>query len=179
LKRLIEMLKAGTATLLLMQSAVVESAPDLVSEVQLCAKQLDNSLRLECYDKLSAANIKPAREKLTASENTSSKSASAMINQPPVAPVLQAEVLANIEQFGLPAKIETPEKIEAVVAAVEKNRLGKWQVNLRSGQQWHQTDSGRITLREGDVIYLETGSLGSYFLGKVGLNTRIRVKRVK
>jgi len=27
-----------------------------------------------------------------------------MINQPTVAPVLQAEVLANIEQFGLPAK---------------------------------------------------------------------------
>jgi hypothetical protein len=177
--RLIEMLKVGAATLLLMQSAVVESAPDLISEVQLCAKQLDNNLRLECYDKLSAATIKPAKVKLTTTEDIGSKSAHSVINQTTVAPVYQAEVLANIEQFGLPAKIETPEKIEAVVATVEKSRLGKWQINLRSGQQWHQTDSGRIALREGDVIYLQTGSLGSYFLGKVGLNSRIRVKRVK
>jgi len=70
---------------------------------------------------------------------------------------LQAEVLPILEICVLPAKNRKhPKKIEAVVCCSRKKVVWVMQVNFKVWTAiWHQTDNGRMTLREGDVIYLE------------------------
>jgi len=86
---------------------------------------------------------------------------------------LQANGWPNIEQFGLPCKNRNTRKIEAWLACSRKKRLGKVAGKFKV---WTAMASepikGRMTLRAGDVM-LSGNRSSSYFLGKVGLNTRI------
>lgn len=50
-------------------------------------------------------------------------------------------------------------------------------ITLENGQVWRQSD-GRLKIKQGDVVVIKKGSLGSHFLQLEGRSKSVRVKRV-
>lgn len=71
-----------------------------------------------------------------------------------------------------------PDKIFVELADVQRNYYGKWEITLKNGQQWEQVDSRTTPLPLDGDYYIERGVFNSFFLGRVGENRRIRVRRV-
>lgn len=149
---------SSTAIAALMSISVqAQSVTD--AQLAACAK-IENPLqRLVCFDKLSAG-------------------------EPPV-----------ITQQGQPGKqgqsaedrfgrehIEddraAPDKISVEIVNKSKDAYGYWVLELSNGQRWRQTEAGTFQLPDGADYYIERGLLNSFFLGREGVNRRIRVQRI-
>lgn len=98
------------------------------------------------------------------------------------APKAQQEQ-STTDRFGFEhkrANVDTEERIFAKVTKVKKGPYDKVSISLDNGQVWKETDSmARLKVKVDDEIYIEKGALGAFFLGKEGLNKRLKVKRVK
>lgn len=84
-----------------------------------------------------------------------------------------AESLANVQN------IPSLDKIESVVEIISENNRNIRTFTLANGQVWRETESSRLKLKEGMLIYIEKGALSAHFLGKEESKRRVRVKRVK
>jgi quercetin dioxygenase-like cupin family protein len=71
------------------------------------------------------------------------------------------------------------EQISAKVIEIQKAPYGELIITIEGGQVWRQKNRARFKLSEGEVITIERGALGSFFIGKEDTNRRIRVKRMK
>lgn len=129
-------------------------ANTLLDDLLVCAKNADGLQRLVCYDKLT--------EKTKNNQTKQHKEQQ------------QAE-------FGQENKQHTENlitQIQATIINIEKAPHGQLIITLDNGQVWRQTDNTRLKLIKEQVIIIKRGAMGSFFIGKVNANKRIRAKRV-
>ena len=138
-----------------------------LQQLRACAG-IENPLkRLVCYDKVAAG-----------------EGVDVAVAQPQGAAALQRNSNAQAsptDTFGLPAK-ETDDGNDTIYVAIskaEKDPYGKWVIHFTNGQVWQQTDSQYFPLPLDGDYEIERGLLNSYFLGRDGLNKRIKVRRIK
>ncbi|MFT5675030.1 MAG: hypothetical protein ACI808_000959 [Paraglaciecola sp.] len=171
--------------------AQAQTVPDLVVK---CSKETDSLKRLVCYD-----NVADKVKKMPAVvENIRTSEPIRDIPPSPVSVSVETPKMAvadtvpseseieerseKISQFGMEHKIvrkSSEEKIYAHVSSIKKDHYGKLSLKLDNDQSWKQTDSSTLRLKVGEQLYIERGALGSFFMGKEGVNRRIRVKRTK
>jgi len=95
------------------------------------------------------------------------------------------QVIANTahDSFGSQAlKTNTQDavnEIQSTVSAINENALGVASLILSNGQVWRHTDQSRLTIRQGDIVTIEKGVLGAFYLSEVDSNRRIRVRRTQ
>jgi hypothetical protein len=168
--------KVITGFILLLLSFTALAQPANMASLLACKDIKNDHDRLACFDRLanSLANTQGKIEQL--------KSPSIVQKMPAkIAPVAQPNVVEQQEEFGLPAKTPAQEieRIQSVVAKISKTPFDKLIVTLDSGAVWQQSSGRAIKLKKGEHIYIERGTIGSFFLGKEGLNGRMKVKRIR
>ncbi len=92
-----------------------------------------------------------------------------------------ADTKAGISEshFGEVKYKEVPEEKVFTVVSAKKSR-DKYIITMDDHQIWKQSETSRtFKIAEGDKVVINSGSLSSYFLKKVGGKSRIKVKRVK
>ena len=133
--------------------------------------------RLACYD---AAFGAPAAAAASAASKSDHRDAAA----PTPAAEPRTATRAR-EEFGLsegdrrarrPPQDVEPDRIEAVVARVDRRPTGGKVVTLADGQVWAQIDSDdRSRVKQGDTVTIRKGSLGSFLLlGPDRIAVRVR-----
>ncbi|MFQ3235886.1 MAG: hypothetical protein ACI9C4_001449 [Paraglaciecola sp.] len=160
-------------------------AQTLAEALQGCSDEVDNLMRLTCFDKLT---------KQTAKKSTSSSTSRATTTEspPPVSETREIEVqkkrgntdsnTKKVAAFGLtnkPAQNSKLDKVVAIVTDVSKGPYGKLIISLNNQHVWKQSDGNSFRLKTGEKIYLEEGAMSSFFLSKESVNKRIRVKRIR
>jgi hypothetical protein len=184
--------------LLLILSSPLSIANTLLDKLSLCTKSNDDIQRLACYDEVVDKNVdnQPKQHKLkhqvplqvatTDPLGNADQEAQKLMPEPALAaselPKKSPIVQPQQTEFGQ-ENIQRPEdlvqRIEASIIKVKKAHHGKLIITLDNGQVWRQTDSTRLKLRKDNVVIINRGALGSFFIGKKNANKRIRAKRVK
>jgi hypothetical protein len=181
-------------------------ANTLLDDLSICAKNNDSLQRLVCYDKLAkdTKNSQPKHQQATLKETivekvdsdvqvaqkNPSETVIAVPELPQKSSVVQpqsAGIIANtVKQqqaaFGKEASKRPAgliKQIKANVVKIQKAPYGELIITLENGQVWRQTDSIRFRLSKKEVVIIERGVLGSFFIGKEDTNKRIRAKRLK
>jgi hypothetical protein len=144
------------------------AAEPSTAALKACAKVTDATARLACFDREIAA--------LTAEES------------PPKAPV--AARLSPQQKMGLsPARVEELEskagappkvtELQAHIAKVSEDALGRGVFTLDNGQVWQQSEAAlNFPVRSGDAVTITSGVLGSFWLS-TGPRSAVRVKRLR
>ncbi|PKG98037.1 hypothetical protein [Paraglaciecola sp. MB-3u-78] len=170
----------------------------LQSDLLDCAQSNDSLQRLVCYDNLA----KKTQVKTTQEQNKQTKKQKIVVTPSP--PVLQKKAVLStklIAELPIEPDISKPKpivnstanfgqenikhpkglisQIQATVIKTKKAPRGELIIFLDNGQVWRQTDSTRLKLSKDNVVIIERGALGSFFIGKENANKRIRAKRVK
>ncbi|WP_298773728.1 hypothetical protein [uncultured Shewanella sp.] len=129
-----------------------------------CSSVPDKLDRLICFDKLASA-VKDGKN--VTSAHLSAKDAT-------------PQIITVEDSFGLKEKPkeEQIEKIYAQVTQVDKNPYGALKITFDNGQVWKQTDSRYFKVKVDETLFIKTGALGSFILGRDNQNTTIRVKRL-
>ena len=147
--------------------------------------------RLACYDAIDLsplANKKPMPERMDKSVTEIAEQRRQQVKpvQPAPAPAPTQPVEPAVKpkpesQFGLQVKSEVDEieDISDTIADITKTIRGKQVIHMVSGAVWQQVDSRYFKLKKDMDVYIERGSLGSFYLGHDGVNGRIKVKRIK
>ncbi|GAC16708.1 hypothetical protein [Aliiglaciecola lipolytica] len=156
----------------------VSAQAETVGEALKNCGQVQNSLkRLVCYDKIvnelnrygGLQDLMDVPAPLSAKDKTDSEDEN------------EADKNKRNSEFGLQPKLpeDTDEKIYATVVEVKEDGLKRAIFILNNGHHWRELEATNFKVKVGDVIYVESGALGSFHLSKDSLNRRIRVKRVK
>jgi hypothetical protein len=164
---------SGKFGLLLILVSPVGIANTLLDELLLCAKSNENLQRLACYDTVINKNINSHPEKHKVQQQASLQVATT--EQVDNAKQQQAE----FGQENQPDSKDIISQIQATVIKTKKAPRGELIISLDNGQVWRQTDSTHLKLRKDNLVIIERGALGSFFIGKENSNKRIRAKRVK
>ncbi|NVK58056.1 MAG: hypothetical protein HWE26_20865 [Alteromonadaceae bacterium] len=161
--------------------------------------------RLACFDALTISTTQPgpSRSQTPDSQSASISKAKAKLNVPaehaetstelkkeqPLAVARANEAVTErkgsqadpANEFGLAPKspVEEIQRITSTVTNVKSGPLGRRSVYLKNGSVWKQTDSSRMRLKNGQDVYVERGLLGSFYMSYDGVNSRIKVKRIK
>ncbi|MCL1126312.1 hypothetical protein [Shewanella surugensis] len=148
-------------TSLLFSSSIFADVEHVLMQCSSVSDKLD---RLICYDKLTDA--------VKAGKNVTSAQLSAKDSTP--------KILTVEDSFGLKEKPkdEQIEKIYARVTKVDKNVYGALKITFDNGQVWKQTDARYFKVKIDETLFIKTGALGSFMLGRDNQNTTIRVKRL-
>jgi quercetin dioxygenase-like cupin family protein len=182
-------------------------ANTLLDELSICAKKSDSLQRLVCYDKLTKeTNNRQPQQHQSTSEVITAKKVDSSVNlaQKSLSEATQAGTKASKklptvelqstdvidstikqqrqEEFGkenIQRSENLVEQISAKVIEIQKAPYGELIITIEGGQVWRQKNRARFKLSEGEVITIERGALGSFFIGKEDTNRRIRVKRMK
>jgi hypothetical protein len=180
-------------------------ANTLLDELSICAKKSDSLQRLVCYDKLTKEtnNRQPQQHQSTSEVVTAKKVDNGVsLLQKKLSEATQEGIKASKklptvelqsthvidakikqqEQFGkrsIQRSEDLVEQIKAKVVKIQKAPYGELIITVEGGQVWRQKGSARFKLSEGEMITIERGALGSFFIGKEDTNRRIRVKRTK
>jgi hypothetical protein len=159
-----------------------------------CMKITSDKERLTCFEKLAKRDVKPL---ITEKASKETKAVLAKI-EPEKA---QQAVEIETEEAKIVGQVELAEakkinefsnenlqktqaekgldSITATISSLKKLMMGQWVVYLENGQKWQQKDSDRISLKVGDRVRLNKGSMGAVYLFKEGSSRNIRVKRLK
>ncbi|MFQ3190206.1 MAG: hypothetical protein ACI936_001336 [Paraglaciecola sp.] len=193
-------------SLLVMLVSPISIANTLLDELSMCAKNNDSLQRLVCYDKLAKDKINspPKQQQITLKDiiakrvdrgvkSVQKKQPEAVLAfKKPLAESAIVEpksdaVIANAAQqqqatFGKenskrPA--DSINQIKANVIKIQKAPYGDLIITLENGQVWRQTDGSHFRLSKDEVVIIERGALGSFFIGKEDTKKRIRAKRLK
>jgi hypothetical protein len=83
---------------------------------------------------------------------------------------------AGASASAAPSGGAAPERLEAVLTAVERSSAGLRTFTLDNGQRWRETElTSRGQLREGDTVVIERATFGTFLLvtpARVGLRVR-------
>jgi hypothetical protein len=194
-----------TLTILVSPFSIAVTAID---ELSICAKKEDSLQRLVCYDKLAEnsknkTSLQKTQQQLPLQVATTERlEPLSLVEQTPqsrrvliksekvtVSPTMKPKTGAgpanDISQqqatFGYGNKQSTEDlidQIKAKVIKVKKNRFDSQTITLDNGQVWQQTSGTRLRLKIGQIVTIERGVLGSFFISKENINKRIRAKRV-
>lgn len=164
-----------------------------------CSREENALKRLVCYDRLVKdinqyagldkqaavalpvvrADIPANRPTPVHAEQPTTPSAQSQLTKPAPAKPVVANPTSDFGLENKKPKKQSVEKIFAEVAEVKTDPYKKLIVTFSDGQVWRQTDSVRLRVSPGDQVFVERGSLSSFFMGKESANKRIRVKRSK
>ncbi len=148
----------GTAVAALM-SVNVQAQSVTDAQLASCAK-IENPLqRLVCFDQLSDGKAPVTTQRVQPGQQSGS-----------------AE-----DKFGrehIEDDRAAPEKIFVEIVDKSKDVYGYWVIDLSNGQRWRQTEAATFQLPDDGDYYIERGVLNSFFLGRQGINRRIRVQRI-
>jgi hypothetical protein len=133
---------------------------DLAQRIAACTREHDDALRLACFDR--AAAPKAAAPKVDATQTFG----------------VHGSELARSRDNDKPQSDDSPQRISATVAAIEKRAHGELVVTLDNGQVWAQKEVGAyFPLKVGDSVAILAGTLGSFRL--VSGNRATAVTRVQ
>lgn len=137
-------------------------------DLQRCVN-IDNDIaRLQCFDNL-AKSVKAIKVKATPAE----------VAAP--APKTRAEKEA---EFGMEKHVQAqheeslPEQISSKVTRLRKDPYGHAILSLENDQVWKQKSGRTLLVRKDDVVIIERGVLGAFYLHKKGSQRSVRVTRV-
>jgi len=157
-------------------------AEDVGAAAHACRSEPDDARRLACYDRAvgratetapSAAPVPPA------------PAAAAATATPPVA--APAAVVKSEDDFGRERQMAYEEdqkrseasravgELQSTIIGLETRIDGLMTFTLDNGQVWRQSrPDSRFSIKEGDAIRIQPGSLGSYILsGPTKKSTRV------
>ena len=171
------------ATLLCAFSAPQVHAESIGDAMEKCRKT-DNSLkRLMCYDGVAKSlNQYDGVSAQVGQLKGYKPNNSAQANSRPAPVTQQAQPSEPKNDFGLEHKrdlTEAASEIAVTINAIKKNLRDKYVLTFSDGSVWQQTDQTYLKLKEGQVVSVERGLLGAFYLSVEGLNKRMKVKRVK
>jgi hypothetical protein len=171
-------------------------AQDAISAgLRACVKETDDAVRLKCYDsEMRRILVAPvasaaAQSGVTQSGSTQSGSTQSGSNrEPEAAPIPE---MTPEQAFGYRGAIareqvdrrdeqrSSLEKLEAIVAKVDRKPLGELVLTLANGQVWTQkAPDPHFKAKAGDAVTIRRGSLGSFMMVVSG-GRSTQVARVK
>ena len=157
-------------------------AEDIGAAVDACRAETDDARRLACYDR--AAGRAKAHEP-TAGPPAAAAPAAAAPAAATAAPAKPADDFGRERQLAYEEDQKRAEATRAVgelqssIAGIETRIDGLMTFTLDNGQVWRQVrPDSRFSIRGGDAIRIQPGSLGSFILsGPTKKSTRVtRVK---
>lgn len=168
-----------------------------IQDAMTKCSQVSNSLqRLVCYDRLAKSMRQYTGLEQSVSTVSRQPAVSAPTQRPatPERPAVAATQAADPttltpsvavptaeQEFGLEHKRDTDKMISrlyASIAQISTNQYRKRVITLENGQQWRQQDGSTLKIAVGDRVYIERGSLGSFYMSNDDVNKRMKVKRV-
>jgi hypothetical protein len=159
---------AVVTSMLISQSVLAQEA-ELADKVQACSNISENQSRLSCFDALTDKNSL-AVELL---------SQSVAIEKSP----LNEQQIDNFSKDHVKkTSDELAKEINSItlsISTLSKTIRGQWNVTFSNGQKWQQKDTTKLSLKQGDVVVLTKGALGSVYMQKENTKKRIKVKRLK
>lgn len=158
---------------------------ETVSEALQKCRNTDNSLkRLVCYDNV--AKVMNQYEGADAQLSQMAGLAPRYNNAQPTQRTMPAVGITNAQnpqnEFGLEHKRDVSEaasEVALTIKNISENVRGKKVLTFADGTVWQQTDETYLKIEEGQVVSIERGLLGAFFLSVEGLNKRMKVKRIK
>ena len=191
------------ATLALLP-ALALSAEGQVEAARQCAQQKDSLQRLVCYDRIfQAENVVPTAQAAApavappvaaapaavaapaaaaavsapkAAAAAASPAAGPAAATPASAPALGDESLKKDKK----SSQEAPKSLEARVTAVRESRPELFRMTLENGQIWQQVETSSLFhVKQGDLVRIEKGSMGSYRMSLAKGSGWVRVTRVE
>lgn len=148
-----------------------------------CANEKNSLKRLVCYDQLSDSYTQYKDVPLSTIQRVQTTQSFEPQPNSNSGNTAQLEPsTSDKEQFGLIKKISAQDKKEKIyytVSNIQTDRSKRVTLTMEDGQVWYQTDNVSFSVKEGEQVYIQRGSLGSYFLSKDDVKKRIRVKRRK
>lgn len=143
--------------------------------LQACRAITDNTQRLACFDKASAA--------LDAAQKSEDV---VIVDRQEVKKARKGLFGFNLPRIGFLAgrdgnaeDAKDEQQLDDTVAKAQALPYGKWRITLSSGGVWEtlETDSRFTDPRPGAAIQLSKGMIGSYFL-QVGKGRAVKARRV-
>jgi len=153
-------------------------AQDVSEGLRACARQAEDVARLKCYDSEMQRLAAAVQASPAPVHSGSSMAGSTMAVPPPTpaAPVPSVEMSPE-QAFGYRGSIArdevdkrkeqraTLERLEAVVAKVERKPLGEFVLTFENGQVWTQKEPDlRARVKVGDTVTIRRASLGSFLM---------------
>jgi predicted nucleic acid-binding Zn-ribbon protein len=166
-------------------NAANADVPD--GDIARCAGIVADAQRLACYDAI-AERISTAAGIVAERRAAAEEAARAAAAEAEAAARRAAEEAAakKVEQFGAETTAQRDRLSEdklselgAKVSEVLTDRYGMYVLLLDNGQLWKQLDGKLLTVRVGDDVVLERGSLGGYNLKIPRQKRQVRAKRLK
>lgn len=183
------------ACLLLPFTATVGAQQGSIADaIEQCSSEKSSLKRLVCFDRLAKSmreysgleqSVTTALPPVASSRSQSQSRANIPApSTSAVRPPARAETVAPTgeQAFGLEHKQDTDamiSKLYASVTKVAKSARGMSIITIDNGQIWRQNDGSALKIKQGDTVYIERGLLGAFYLGKDGLNRRMKVRRAE
>lgn len=185
------MKKINLAMLSMCFMAFCSQAENISDALKSCGQQQNSLKRLVCYDKIVnnidkysglndllnvPAPLPPSNSRIPSSRPVTAVPATSSVPEP-----VQTEV-ADGDDFGLEARRirkNSEDKIYSKVASTKKDPKGKYIITLANGMVWKQTEPSPIRPKVDSEIYVEKGLMGSHYLSREEVNSRMKVKRIK
>lgn len=115
---------------------------------------------------------------LTIAPKTATKVTTAA--EQPVTNVTQsAEASFGAEQLVNKDPTKGVSAIQGTVVNITKSLRGLRTFVLDNGQHWRESESNRLSIKDGQLVTLKKGALSAYYLSKADSGRTMRVKRVK
>ena len=159
--------------------------------LQDCRAIGDVNARVACYDEIVDARqdskAAPVISSAPALIPQASVATDSALAEPGNTPTIERDTQLSL--FGAEAELTRTviaeelgvtqlDQIEALVEQVSSTAYKQLILRLDNGHIWQQTDSKRLSVREGEQIIVRSGRLGAFFLEKSGGSRAVRVKRV-
>jgi hypothetical protein len=71
------------------------------------------------------------------------------------------------------------EQIQTKIVSMSVDARGYATLTLSNDQIWRQTETARFTIKQDELVIIEKGMLGAYYLSNVNNNRQVRVKRIQ
>lgn len=160
--------------------------PGLVQKLQECRGLADDTQRLACFDDVadsttSSSKTTTAKAPPAPTHDAPEKAAEPVANAASAQAAQPEQPVQPTADFGMEQqqRQQLADRLSATVTKVEKNRRGKLTLTLDNEMVWRQTDDGYFRVRADDAVTIERGVLGVFYLGREGVNRRIKVERIK
>lgn len=149
----------------------------IIQELRSCAAISDDARRLACFD--AVISTRPLSPDSSPVETVPPESAA---TAPAPGTLAEPETATVDDDFGKEHWVESEDKspsLESQVQRVTKSSQGHLVITLTNGQVWKQRNVKNFTVREGDTVVIERGSLNSFFLRVDGGSRLERFYRVR
>ena len=165
--------------LLLAAMALTAAALPSAADAAACAEIEDDAARLACYDQLAEPPKAPEPEAVAARPATNATEAVADGAADAEAAKESPGVFRRL--FGAEKmRREQPLAIKAEIVRVAKLARGNYQLTLADGQVWRENEYERRTsYREGDIVVISRGAIGSYNLRNERTGHSNKVRRIQ